>query len=122
MNLEEELSKALADPDLMKKVGAMLGNLSQSTATDAPGEHAAATAVDGAENAAEAAAAAPPPDLSKLLGSLGGLGNLQNDPRTNLLMAIKPFLSEKRAPYMDSALSVLRLVQVGKIGKDLKLF
>lgn len=45
-----------------------------------------------------------------------------NDDRTRLLLAIKPFLSEKRAPYMDSAVNILRLAAIGKIGKDMNLF
>lgn len=47
---------------------------------------------------------------------------IAEDDRTRLLKAIKPFLSEKRAPYMDSAINILRLASIGKIGKDLKLF
>ena len=53
---------------------------------------------------------------------LGGLGGAINDDRTRLLMAIKPFLSEKRAPYMDSAVTILKMASMGKLGKDLKLF
>lgn len=47
---------------------------------------------------------------------------LPSDDRVRLLLAIKPFLSEKRAPYMDSAVNILKLASLGKIGKDLKLF
>lgn len=46
---------------------------------------------------------------------------MPTDDRTRLLLALKPFLSEKRAPYMDSAINILKLVSIGKIGKDLKL-
>ena len=52
------------------------------------------------------------PDISKLMPT---------DDRTRLLLALKPFLSEKRAPYMDSAINILKLVSIGKIGKDLNL-
>ena len=57
--------------------------------------------------------------IANVLGSLGGA---VNDDRTRLLMALKPFLSQKRAPYMDSAVTMLKLASMGKIGKDLKLF
>lgn len=54
------------------------------------------------------------------------MGNLSSlmppDDRTRLLLALKPFLSPKRAPYMDSAINILRFASIGKIGKDLKLF
>lgn len=99
MDIEQEISKALADPDIMNKVSSVLSSLgnNEKEETNTP-------AVTG-ENA--------------LLGALGGQ---INDERTNLLLAIKPFLSEKRAPYMDSALTIMKLVRMGKIGKDLKLF
>lgn len=41
------------------------------------------------------------------------------DDRTRLLLAIKPFLSEKRAPYMDSAVNILRLASLGDLSKIL---
>lgn len=50
------------------------------------------------------------PDLSAFM---------PEDDRTRLLRAIKPFLSEKRAPYMDSAINILRFASIGKISKDL---
>ena len=100
MDLEKEISKALSDPDIMNKVGSVLSSL--NTENKAEGEN---TSLQTGENAL-----------------LGALGSTMNDERTNLLMAIKPFLSEKRAPYMDSALTIMKLVKMGKIGKDLKLF
>ena len=64
--------------------------------------------------------------LSKLSSVMsmgkGDSSSIATDDRTRLLLAIKPFLSPKRAPYMDSAIAILRLVSLGKIGKDLKLF
>lgn len=69
--------------------------------------------------------------VSSVMSSLGASNqgapsaNLSNlipaDDRTRLLLALKPFLSEKRAPYMDSAINILKLVSIGKIGKDLNL-
>ena len=50
------------------------------------------------------------------------LPDLSGDNRTKLLMAVKPFLSEKRAPYVDGAVALLRMMQLGKLGKDMKLF
>ncbi len=103
MDLEQEISKALADPDIMNKVSSMLSSM-------------------GSDNNKEET-----PSSSG--GELGGLGNIMSalksapsDDRTRLLLAIKPFLSEKRAPYMDSALTILKLASIGKLGKDLKLF
>ena len=99
MDIEKELSKALADPEIMNKVSGILSSLGQGDA-------------DKAENAA-------PSDTDMLKNSLAALGNMQDD-RTRLLMAIKPFLSENRAPYMDSAVMILRLIKMGKITEIFK--
>lgn len=98
MDLEQEISKALADPDIMSKVQSVVSSLNNKE-----------------ESEPDSAPSIPPALLSKLGGGI-------NDDRTRLLMAIKPFLSEKRAPYMDSALTILKFASIGKLGKDLKLF
>lgn len=102
MDFEQEISKALSDPGIMEKVQGVLSSLNnneeKADTTDAP--------VGGG-------------NIASLLGNLGGA---VNDDRTRLLMALKPFLSEKRAPYMDSATTMLKLASMGKLGKDLKLF
>lgn len=102
MDIEKEISKAMADPEIMNKVASVLSSLGNNTAEEKE---------ESAEKGNEG---------RNLLGAIGGAA--ASDDRTRLLMAIKPFLSEKRAPYMDSAVTVLRLISVGKIGKDLKLF
>ena len=96
---EQQIKNALSDPDIMKKVSGVLQNLG------------------GGEENQSASSAAPAPAFPANLASLA-----PTDDRTRLLLALKPFLSEKRAPYMDSAINILKLVSIGKIGKDLKLF
>ena len=98
MDLEQEISKALADPEIMSKVQSVVSSLNNKE-----------------ESGEESSGTIPPALLSKLGGGL-------NDDRTRLLQAIKPFLSEKRAPYMDSALTILKFASIGKLGKDLNLF
>ncbi len=104
MDFEQEISKALQDPEIINKVQGVLSSLSNKEENPEKNSDT------------EAAPATLP---SNMLSSLGGA---VNDDRTRLLMAIKPFLSEKRAPYMDSALTILRFASMGKLGKDLKLF
>ena len=99
MDLEQEISKALSDPDIMNKVQGVLSSLNNKE-----------------ESEPESNIPAISPNMLSALS--GGI----NDDRTRLLMAIKPFLSEKRAPYMDSALTILKFASIGKLGKDLKLF
>ena len=103
MDLEQEISKALSDPDIMSKVQGVISSLNNK------------------EEKREEEESAKSPTFNK--GNLfSSLGSMVNDDRTRLLMAIKPFLSEKRAPYMDSALTILKFASMGKLGKDLKLF
>lgn len=105
MDFEQEISKALSDPDIMSKVQGVLSSLSNKEET-----------VAADENSSAEGNSLP---IGNMLSSLrGGI----NDDRTRLLMAIKPFLSEKRAPYMDSAVTILKFASMGKLGKDLKLF
>ncbi len=104
MDLEQEISKALADPDIMNKVSDVLSSLGNGS--EKSGDSS------GAEQSQEKG-------IANVLGNLGGM---VADDRTRLLMAIKPFLSQKRAPYMDSAVTILKLASMGKLGKDLKLF
>ena len=102
MDFEKEISKALSDPDIMNKVQGVLSSLNNNE-----------------EKGEEESPKESPKLPANMLSSLGGM---VNDDRTRLLLAIKPFLSEKRAPYMDSALTILKFASMGKLGKDLKLF
>ena len=104
MDLEQEISKALADPDIMNKVSSVLSSMGSG------------------DNNKEETLSTPIGDLSGLGNIMGALKSAPSDDRTRLLLAIKPFLSEKRAPYMDSAVTILKLASIGKLGKDLKLF
>lgn len=104
MDFEQEISKALQDPDIMSKVQGVLSSLGNKEEKDSE------------ESSGEKSVPVLPQNM------LSSLGGMVNDDRTRLLMAIKPFLSEKRAPYMDSALTILRFASMGKLGKDLKLF
>ena len=99
MDFEQEISKALADPEIMSKVQGVLSSLAEG-------------------NDGESVSELPLPDKN-ILSALTKSGG---DDRTRLLLALKPFLSEKRAPYMDSAVTILRLASMGKLGKDLNLF
>ncbi len=105
MDLEQEISKALSDPDIMNKVSGILSSMGNNDNNKEDSPSTSATA-----------------DMAGLGNMLGALKSAPSDDRTRLLLAIKPFLSEKRAPYMDSAVTILKLASIGKLGKDLKLF
>ena len=96
MNLEEQISAVLNDPEAMNKISSIAGAL-------------------GMQPPVQEQPSAPPqpsalPDLSGLrLPDMGG------DNRAKLLMALKPFLSSKRAPYVDGAIALLGMMQLGKL-------
>ena len=115
MNLEEQISSVLNDPEAMSKISSIIGALGGN----APAPQQSSSAVQPVPSPQNTAPAAP-----AALPSLQGLNlpDLSGDNRTKLLMAIKPFLSEKRAPYVDGAVAILRMMQLGKLGKDMKLF
>lgn len=101
MNLEEQISAVLNDPEAMSKLSSIVGALGAGQKTE---EQATVPALP-----------------SNPLGNIK-LPDMSGDNRTKLLMAVKPFLSEKRAPYVDGAVAILRMMQLGKLGKDFKLF
>lgn len=115
MTLEEQLSSVLNDPEAMSKISSIIGALGGGGGSQAPAQSPAPQPQPAPNPAAPQLPAANP--LQGL-----NLPDLSSDNRTKLLMALKPFLSEKRAPYVDGAVALLRMMQLGKMGKDLKLF
>ncbi len=97
MNLEDQISAVLNDPEAMSKISSI----------------AASLGMGGQEKPEPGASGSPPSGMPSPLPS-------QGDDRTKLLMALKPFLSEKRAKYVDGAVTVMRIVQLGKLGGSLE--
>lgn len=96
MNLEEQISAVLSDPEAMSKISSIAGALGmQPTAQEQP------------------PAQPQPPALPALSGMK--LPDMGGDNRTKLLMALKPFLSSKRAPYVDGAIALMGMMQLGKL-------
>ena len=98
MNLEEQLSKVLSDPEAMSKISSIAGSLGLQAPQQMP----------------EPAPAQPSPALQNFrFPDLGG------DDRAKLLMALKPFLSAKRAPYVDGAVAMLSIMKLGSLNGSL---
>ncbi len=51
-------------------------------------------------------------DLTKIMGVIGALNSKRADSRSALLIALKPHLSERRQKKVDSAIKILRLIDV----------
>ncbi len=61
-----------------------------------------------------------PETLLKLGNAFGKIAN-DNDPRINLLMAIKPYLSEKRLHGAEQAMQILKLSKMSSVFEELKI-
>ncbi len=120
MNLEEQISSVLSDPEAMSKISSIVSALGGGGASPAP-QSAPQAQQQPQQPQPPSPTPQPQPTLPAGLQNLN-LPDLGNDNRTRLLMAVKPFLSEKRAPYVDGAVALLRMMQLGKLGKDMKLF
>ena len=96
MNLEEQLSAVLSDPEAMNKISSIMGALGAPS-----------------QDQSQSQQPQPAPQLPSLSGLK--LPDMAGDNRTKLLMALKPFLSQKRAPYVDGAVALLGMMQLGKL-------
>ncbi|MBR4282888.1 MAG: hypothetical protein IKT35_04150 [Clostridia bacterium] len=79
-------------------------------------------------------AVSPPPQSTSFLGDVspdeiagimkivGALKNNVSDKRVNLLVSLKPHLSEKRQKRVDDAIKILRLISLLPILKDMNIF
>ena len=57
--------------------------------------------------------------LMKLQGLMGAFTSTENDERSNLLYALRPFLSEERRPQVDRAVKLLKLSSLAKTAQDM---
>ena len=102
------------DPEAMSKISSIIGALGGGATQETPQQQPSQQPMAQPQFS-------QPQQQSPSLPNLN-LPDLSGDNRTKLLMAVKPFLSEKRAPYVDGAVALLRMMQLGKLGKDMKLF
>ena len=106
-DISEKLSALLSDPEGMNRIKSMAENLLGSKEKEQP-KHV----VDDFDI-----------DIGALTGILkkmktGGV----NDPRINLLLALKPNLSKDKQAKVDSAIKILKLIELAPFLKDMGLF
>jgi hypothetical protein len=110
-DLSEQLRNMLADPAAMSRVMQIAGSL---MGQNAPAQESAPDA-DAAASPPPMADGLPAAMLPQLLGMLSGAA--ADDPRAALLIALKPFLDEKRCAKIDKMLSMMRLAEMaGQFG------
>lgn len=105
--LNERLSALLSDPGGMEKIREMAQNLLGSSAatpkTEAPDE--------------------PGVDMAAIVKMLSHLkAGSKDDDRVKLLLALKPNLSSEKQQKVDSAIKILKLVDLAPLLKDAGLF
>ena len=101
------LAKILEDPDSMQKIKEMASSLFGEKKPEEPPP--ANPLGDGL-------------DMGALLKIGNALKSGSNDHRSNLLLALKPHLSEKRRERVDKAVKRLRLVSLLPLIKDSGIF
>ena len=106
-DLSEKLSSLLNDPEGMERIKSMAQNLLGSKTEQSPSPEANDLDIDiGA--------------LSGILKKMKGAGS--NDSRIALLLALKPNLSKEKQVKVDSAIKILRLLELAPLLSDMGLF
>ena len=110
--LLESLMGALGD-NPSEKIGQMLSSLTASQDAAEPEEQQQTENTDGGIDFEM---------IMKLQGLMGKLSGGENDERSALLCALKPFLSEEKRPQVDQAIKLLKLSSLAKTAQEMDLF
>lgn len=109
--LSEKLAGLLNDPDTMARVRQMAQGLFSGENEDSSATGSAATTPDmGFMPSAE--------ELGKIMSVMSRLNGSGTDSRAQLLLALKPHLSEPRREKVDNALKILRLLEILPLIKE----
>lgn len=106
-DLNEKLAEILNDPESMNRVRKMaeslLGNQRQED-TPPPAPPILSNNENGGISGGD--------ELRAVMNIMSRLKNEKNDSRTQLLLALKPHLSEPRQAKVDTAVKILRLLDL----------
>lgn len=91
-DLSEKISQLLNDPDGMARIQQMAKSVLGDTEKTAP--------------------AVPNFDIGKIMPLIQKMNSRGPDSRTGLLLALRPHLSEKRQERLDSAVKILRVIDM----------
>ena len=128
---EEKLNAILSSPEAMAQVASLAQSLGLSSAQsdgDPPPNDTGDRDIPPrqADREGRPSGSQGGPDLSALLGQidpallsrllplLGELGSPQQNERTQLLYALRPFLRESRRDKIDQALQIARILHLGR--------
>lgn len=97
-DLSEKLSEILNDEESMKKVRSLAENLLSKESEESK-ESGDLLGIDPAE-------------INQIISILGRLKNKGDNKRTALLLALKPNLSEEKQKKVDTAIKLLKLIEI----------
>ena len=107
-DISEKISALLSDPDGMERIKEMAQSLLGGSKTEEPAPN---TANEGDI------------DIGALTRMLSLMKNTKgDDSRVKLLLALKPNLSPERQSRVDSAIRILKLIEIAPMLKDMGLF
>ena len=127
-NIENMISSVMNDPEQMRKVMDIAGSIMGKGGQDAPGDMGGEEAPPQGAEPAEAKASSGSggfdfgsilSGLTKMPGGLAGAAssflkssvNSSSEDKTQLLEAMKPWLSEKRRSKLDGAMKIARVMK-----------
>lgn len=111
-NLEQRLNSILSDPE-------SLSTLSQIAESFLAGSN---NSEDKSEEFKEAGSGSPDIDLAAFARLSGILGNISDDnEESRLLLALKPYLKDKRKEKVDETVKLMKLIKLAPLLKEIKL-
>ncbi|NLM49986.1 MAG: hypothetical protein GX196_03425 [Clostridiaceae bacterium] len=113
-NTEENIKKLLSDPEVVDKVSKLIANIKGEEEKEEFQTNDLAIPDDIKIESPKVEDS----QINKISEVLSSISN-KNDPHMNLLMAVKPYLSERRKAKMDHAIKIL---QIGRLFSNLDLF
>jgi hypothetical protein len=118
--MEEKLQKILNDPDALGAVMSMAKSLSSGTSESEETPETSKTEDGGAgsDGLFGLLEGVDPEMLSKLMGLFGEYTR-KDDRRTELLIALKPYLRGERAAKLDRAGQIVRLARTANKAFDM---
>lgn len=104
-NMMDKLKGILNDPDTMQSLSEMMGSLGGSQQK---------------KQAESETKAAQQMQMMMRVKDIMDRVNDTDDPRINLLTALRPYMRSKRASHMDRAIRMIQMTKITSILKDLR--
>ena len=107
-DLSSKLSELLNDPESMERMRKMAENLLGEQPKSEESANPNTNFSDALGNI----------DIGSLISIINRLKSSGQNPRTNLLSALKPHLSEPRQEKVDTAIKILKVIEILPLIKD----